>query len=345
MSRSKKKDAEAAAAALAAAAGAGAAPPPVDPAPDGSEPAEPEHAGEEDRDVFQTDDPSALDPEIMATIFSVDEAGEDVEAMMAPAAPEPSEAAAVWEKVDDFNTWGRNPRVISEEDVNEAVTSFLRFGFGNPMVGWSKNRTMYAGHARRLGVKKLLSGVVPYPQNAPPTDHLWTCKIDNNGLIKRDSFRFTGSPGASYVPIRWCDWPTESEAEAYGLRDNNPLGADDEDLLRALIQDFDAQGVSFEGVGVDEEELAELRKGAAEAEANFEAEDLGGEDSDSADRASKSGAEKDTSGKLANVGFSIGPYRILIERARWDTWHEELRQTVGFSKEEILAEVRRRLGL
>lgn len=184
----------------------------------------------------------------------------------APAPPIDSTAAAVWEALDALATWGRNPRVITQTDVDEAVASFLRWGFGDAMVGWTDNRTIYGGHARRLGVRKLLSGAVKAPDDWETKTALWTCEVDAKGFVKRDTFAFTGSPGVGYVPIRWCAFPSLAEAEAYGLRDNRPLGADDEQALAALVRELDVQEVTLAAIGFEADDLAALRALTADDE-------------------------------------------------------------------------------
>jgi hypothetical protein len=47
----------------------------------------------------------------------------------------------------------------------------------------------------------------------------------------------------------------------------------------------------------------------------------------------------------ADTQATIGEYRFVIPREKYLFWIEELRQDVGFDKQSVIDELRRRLGL
>ena len=49
--------------------------------------------------------------------------------------------------------------------------------------------------------------------------------------------------------------------------------------------------------------------------------------------------------KPQNAACTIGEYRFSLEREQYLRWQEQLRQTVGFDEDDIIAEIQRRLEL
>ena len=47
----------------------------------------------------------------------------------------------------------------------------------------------------------------------------------------------------------------------------------------------------------------------------------------------------------ANTQATIGAYRFEIPRGKYEKWVEQIREKVGFEEENIVDEIRRRLGL
>lgn len=154
----------------------------------------------------------------------------------------PARPAAEWAHINDLVPWAENPTAIGEAEIQEAISSFKRFGFGAALVGWGSRRLLVGGHVRRRAVIRIV-GLEP-------------------------SFTFDGSPGPGWVPIRWVEFSSEAEAHAYALRDNNRIGAYDEELLKAVAQSIEAAGSDLDGLGFDEEELEKLRAQADEAGAS-----------------------------------------------------------------------------
>lgn len=121
---------------------------------------------------------------------------------------------------------------------------------------------------------------------------------------------------------------TDEEARALMVADNEQsrLAQDDEAQLGALLS-----GLSDEGLlgltGHDDDSLAALLADVAGADVP-----------DDLDGASGYSEKADTQ-------CVIGPYRFVIDRGEFDFWQNELRETVGFQKDVINAEIRRRLGL
>lgn len=132
--------------------------------------------------------------------------------------------------------------------------------------------------------------------------------------------------------------PMSPEAVDILEGDNTVADLADDDLdLRLenllLLQD-DGR---LENVGFDETALENLRAELQTAEFNST---LGAEP-DVPPPEDDDGPDPDPSDTRA----TIGTYRFEIERETFLQWETEIRETVGFDNESIIAEIRRRLGL
>jgi ParB-like chromosome segregation protein Spo0J len=95
----------------------------------------------------------------------------------------------------------------------------------------------------------------------------------------------------------------------------------------ALLQQLEAKGQDIESAGYANDELQAL---IATLEANV---------TDGAQRAGRRTHNE------ADTMLVLGPYRVKIPRADFASWHEKIRQQVGFKAEDVHAEIRRRLSL
>lgn len=150
-------------------------------------------------------------------------------------APHEKNPAAEWVPVDTLVSWARNPR-RNDHRVQEAVASLRRFGFQAPIVAWASRNRVVAGHARIKAVREIL-------------------KADPGHV-------FPGAPGPGFVPVRFTEFNAESEADAYALRDNSPLGEWDPEMLTEVLQGLSEQGADLAGLGWDDGEIARLLEGA-----------------------------------------------------------------------------------
>jgi ParB-like chromosome segregation protein Spo0J len=130
--------------------------------------------------------------------------------------------------------WVHNPR-RNDHRVPEAVASLRRFGFGAPIVAWRSAGRIVAGHARLKAVLAILKD--------EPT------------------FAFPDAPGPGLVPVRFVEFASEAEANAYALRDNNPLGEWD-DTLPLVLAELDRAGADLTGLGWSEREVDDLLRKA-----------------------------------------------------------------------------------
>ena len=151
-------------------------------------------------------------------------------------------AAAVWVPWEVALAWDDNPR-DNEEAVEKVAASIERFGFVAPICLWTSRKRMVAGHTRLGGFRLLLDrdpGFVP-----------------------------VGAPGPGLVPVRFHEFQSEAEADAYALADNK-LGElarwNDEKLGRvvARIHRDDAAALTVAGYGDSEESAILARVRAAE---------------------------------------------------------------------------------
>lgn len=134
--------------------------------------------------------------------------------------------------------------------------------------------------------------------------------------------------GIKKVPVHVAEGLTKEQIKAYRIADNR-TGEEaqwDKELLQLEINELDLEGYDKSLLGFNEEELNNLRNS------------LG----DLAD-----GIDGEEEGELeeADTKATIGSYTFVIERERYLEWMEEIRQRVGFDKEAIVDELKRRLGL
>ena len=138
----------------------------------------------------------------------------------------------------------------------------------------------------------------------------------------------TVKKGEWWIPVRrgWASKnDEEAKAAAIALNRTAEAGGWTQDLLLDDLKIL-AEGPGLEGIGFDLEDLDRLMK------------DLEG------------GTEPPPQGhnqnqSPSNVMAAIGEYRFEILRDHYESWLEDLRQEVGFDKDSITQELRRRLGL
>ena len=131
------------------------------------------------------------------------------------------------------------------------------------------------------------------------------------------------------VPVLKCDDMTDEQIKAFRLSVNKmaELADWDNELLSSEIQDLENMDFDVTTLGFSDSELQELQS-SIEDSLNDGFNDADEEEIE----------EADTSGR-------IGPYIFDIPRQDYVNWLEELRQEVGFEKENVIAEIKKRLGL
>lgn len=143
--------------------------------------------------------------------------------------PRPT-TAAEWVPCTILRPWLQNPR-RNDDRIPEAVASLRRFGFGAPIVAWRSAGRIVAGHARLKAVLAILK--------------------------EEPTFTFPDAPGPGLVPVRFVEFTSEAEANAYALRDNNPLGEWD-DTLPHVLAELERAGAELTGLGWSEGEIDDL---------------------------------------------------------------------------------------
>ena len=124
------------------------------------------------------------------------------------------------------------------------------------------------------------------------------------------------------------DLDTDPKARSLALADNRIAELDlDWDAEQVLA---DLETCELAGLWAEEESvlLTSLAKEEPDPFDNFQ---------DSSDRTPDI--------KPQNAACTIGEYRFSLEREQYLRWQEQLRQTVGFDEDDIIAEIQRRLEL
>tara|TARA_R100001443_G_scaffold18245_1_gene29076 strand:- start:3061 stop:4341 length:1281 start_codon:yes stop_codon:yes gene_type:complete len=129
-----------------------------------------------------------------------------------------SEAAAVWVNRTELSPWSENPR-DNEHAVEDVANSIRRFGFASPIIA-RKNGEIIAGHTRFLAAEKL---------------------------------------GLDRVPVRYMDLDP-ADAKLLALADNKvgEIADWNDDLLRKVLVELEAEDVDVSGIGWTADELATI---------------------------------------------------------------------------------------
>jgi ParB-like chromosome segregation protein Spo0J len=130
------------------------------------------------------------------------------------------------------------------------------------------------------------------------------------------------------VPVHVMEGLSPEQIKAYRIADNR-TGEEaewDKELLQLEIGELDAADYKTDVLGFNEEELNSLRLSLEGLQDGIAGEEEGDVDE-------------------ADTKATIGPYSFVIERGPYLEWMEEIRQRVGFDKESIVEELRKRLGL
>lgn len=130
-----------------------------------------------------------------------------------------------WLPVGALRPWDKNPR-RNTSAVEPVARSLERFGFVSPVVIWASGGRMVAGHTRLKAMQAILG--------------------------RDPSFIPRGAPGPGLVPVRFQEFASEAEADAYALADNRlaEIAKWDEELLPGVlrqIQQEDAELLKLAG--------------------------------------------------------------------------------------------------
>jgi len=154
--------------------------------------------------------------------------------------------------------------------------------------------------------------------------------VDSEMVIVVGHVRYMAAQklGMKEVPVNVMKG-SKAKIRAYRIADNK-LGEKsqwDNQLLHLEIGELEEEGYDKTKTGFNEDELNNLHASMA--------------------RLQEDGIDGEEQGEVeeADTNATIGPYRFVIERGAFLEWMEEIKQRVGFDKEAVIAELRKRLGL
>jgi len=205
--------------------------------------------------------------------------------------------------------WPRNPKA---HDIPGIKASLRRFGFVDPIALDETTQRIVAGHGRLEALQEMKADGEKPPARIKVSQH--------------------PDGGEWYAPVlRGADFADEGEAEAYLIADNalTMLAGWDDAELAEMLQDQ----VTLEGTGYDPASLEALVAGLGVGPSDA---DFDGERPDDTQKPFK---------VVKFVVLAVGPYRVQIPKAAYDSWIDTVRLAVGFEKEKIGEEIARRLGL
>lgn len=155
--------------------------------------------------------------------------------------------------------------------------------------------------------------------------------VDGEMVIVVGHVRFEAAKrlGLKKVPVHIVTDLTPEQLKAYRITDNR-VGEEsewDKALLQLEIVELEEAAFSADLLGFNDEELRDIK-----ASVDGLLEDGFGKDDDNDIE------EADTTAR-------IGAYSFPIEREQYLEWLENIKQSAGFEKKEIIEELKRRLGL
>lgn len=129
------------------------------------------------------------------------------------------DTAAIWENIDKLQKWKDNPRK-NKAAIKHVAESIKRFGFASPIIARADDKMIIAGHTRYEAAKEL-------------------------GLDK--------------VPVRYLDLdPADSRLLALADNKTAEVADWDEEKLEQVMQDLLDEGLSLDGLGWTDTELADI---------------------------------------------------------------------------------------
>lgn len=137
-----------------------------------------------------------------------------------------------WVQVDSLLPWARNPKPHNTENVAAIAREIVRHGFADPIVAWRSRRWIAAGHGRFAAVSLLY-------------------REDPGRLIAPDQV------GKGTVLVRWIEFASEGEFQAYAIANNRLTEANPMDLAQVsdLVREMAESGTPVEGIGYTADEL------------------------------------------------------------------------------------------
>ena len=129
------------------------------------------------------------------------------------------ETAAIWVELDSIKPWKENPR-DNTQAIDEVAKSIKRFGFASPIIARKETGEIIAGHTRYKAAQAL-------------------------NLEK--------------VPVRFLDLdPADSKLLALADNRIGEISDWDDHKLAEILSELKAEGAVLDGLGWDEDELAEI---------------------------------------------------------------------------------------
>lgn len=138
--------------------------------------------------------------------------------------------------------------------------------------------------------------------------------------------------GLSKVPVVILDHLTEDQKRAYVIADNKLAenAGWDKNLLSQEIESLIANEFDIGLVGFSEDEISQL---------------LSSMNDDLSDGFEEGEGSANDDVEEADTNCVIGSYRIPIQREDYMRWHDSIRAAVGFDKDAIKKEIRKRLKI
>lgn len=134
--------------------------------------------------------------------------------------------------------------------------------------------------------------------------------------------------GVQLVPVDYQDFASDSDEMAVLVADNRlaELASLDLNSLEGIIDELKVEGFDMLLTGFDDADLESL---------------LQGNDAPSEDN----GDPEDEELERGDVTIALGLYRFKVSQEDYLAWIDDVKQDVGFDKDAVTKELRKRLGL
>jgi ParB-like chromosome segregation protein Spo0J len=133
--------------------------------------------------------------------------------------------------------------------------------------------------------------------------------------------------GLQLVPVDFQDFGSESDEMAVLIADNRlaELASVDLNSLEGIINDLKVDGFDTLLTGFEDADLESLLQPAADP--------------------LEDGNDNDEELEKGEVTIALGLYRFKLPQEDYLTWIDSVKQEVGFDKESVMKELRKRLGI
>lgn len=225
----------------------------------------------------------------------------------------------VW-PLDRLQPYSGNPRTITNAAVDKVVASLVEYGWAGQYCVADKSDITIIGHTRHRAARQIAKRGLEVPG--------WT-DINTMPVIVRAEL-------------------TEDQVRALRLMDNrsHEETAWNDQLLAVELGAIEDINLELTGFAIPEiDDLIKAAMGPVRSTMTVTQETVSENEINEEPVAEPSTKTEPPEQQLYDTQATIGEYRFALAREEYTDWLEGIRQESGFSKSEVITEIKRRLGL